>query len=38
MKDENIACLFFIFCVLIAVWNIANNIALYNIIKTIMQQ
>jgi hypothetical protein len=24
--------------VLIAVWNIANNIALYNIIKTIMQQ
>lgn len=38
MKDETIAYLFVVFCVLLIIWNISNNIALYNIIKTLTQQ
>lgn len=38
MKDETIAYLFVIFCVLLIIWNISNNITLCNIIKTLTQQ
>lgn len=38
MKDETITYLFVAFCVLLIIWNISNNIALYNIIKTLTQR
>ena len=38
MKDETITYLFVTFCGLLIIWNISNNIALCNIIKTLTQQ